>query len=113
MSEQRRPDNIPGYQHPTNYSYSKRGVYKTFTPGEKPKGKEIFGNTATYSQYTKYGDYEDEDTELCPTCNTPPVQVCQCGYSDKTCASGHKWYTDRNGKIKKGNPHTTGHSVCM
>lgn len=106
MSDPRRPDNIPGYQHPKNYSYSKQGVYKTFTEGEKPKGKEKFGNNASHSQYSKFGNFQEEN-EMCPTCNTESVSICPCGYSDKTCTNGHKWYTDRTGKIIKGNPHST------
>lgn len=105
MSEPRRPDNIPGYKHPENYSYSKYGVYKTFTEGEKPKSKEKFGNTASYSKYSKFEEIKGEETDMCPTCNTHPINICQCAYNDKTCINGHKWYTNRVGKIIKGNPH--------
>ena len=43
MAEHKRPDNIPGYEHPTNLKYSRDGIYKTFTEGKKAKKKEKFG----------------------------------------------------------------------
>ena len=38
----------------------------------------------------------DLNNDKCPDCK---------GNSIKTCANGHIWYTDREGKPKKGNPH--------
>jgi len=102
MAEHKRPTNIPGYEHPTTMTYSRDGVYKTFTEGKKAKKKEKFGNTSVGKQYASYGDY-DEDS--CPVCEEAPVFTCPCGHSDKKCAGGHIWYTDRDGKVKVGNPH--------
>ena len=102
MAELKRPDNIPGYEHPntTNYSVTSR-IYKTFTEGKK---KEKFGTITVGKQYAAYGDYEEE---LCPICNEPPINICHCGYNDKKCGNTHIWYTDRNGKVKNDNPHQT------
>ena len=102
MAEPSRPDNIPGYQHPTVLTYSRKGIYKTFTEGKKAKKTEKFGNTTVGKQYATYGDI---DEDKCPECNTPPVDTCPCGHNDKRCAKGHVWYTDRDGKVQSGNPH--------
>ena len=52
--------------------------------------------------YASYGEY---DQDLCPVCSSPPVETCNCGFSDKKCENDHIWYTDREGKVKNGNPH--------
>jgi hypothetical protein len=103
MAEHQRPDKIPGYEHPTNSKYSRNGIYKTFTEGKKAKKKEKFGSTTIGKQYASYGDYNED---LCPECNDPSVNTCPCGYSDKRCGNAHVWYTDRDGNVKSGNPHT-------
>lgn len=101
MTELKRPDKIQGYEHPTFTNYSdNNGIYKTFTDNKKQK--EEFGITIVGKQYAVYGNY---DEELCPICNEPPINICQCGYNDKKCSKSHMWYTDRDGKIKNGNPH--------
>lgn len=93
---------IPGYEPPTQVNYSnKRSIYKTFTPGLKPKKNEKFGKTIVEPMY---GHYSFED-EKCPICNEIPKNLCYCGYSDKTCANGHTWYCDRDGKLQTANPH--------
>ena len=100
--EPKRPDSIPGYEHPSSVSYSRRGIYKTFTEGKKARKNERFGRTTGGRHYASYGDIEEEE---CPVCGKPPVNTCPCGYSDKKCASGHQWYMTRDGKTKLGNPH--------
>lgn len=102
MSEIKRPDNIPGYVHPTVTNFSRKGIYKTFTEGKKASKKEKFGNTTVGKQYANNTDLEQEP---CPLCNNISIYVCPCSYNDKRCGSGHSWYTDREGKIKNGNPH--------
>jgi hypothetical protein len=102
MSEPKRPENIPGYQHPTSSSYSRQSMYKTFTEGEKQKKAEKFGITSVGKQYAAYGELEEE---LCPSCDNPPVKTCPCAYNDKSCKNGHIWYTNRDGNTKQGNPH--------
>jgi hypothetical protein len=102
MAELKRPENIPGYQHPTSSSYSRQSMYKTFTEGNKPKKKEKFGKTTGGKQYASYGELEEE---LCPLCEKPPIKTCPCSYNDKYCDEGHIWYTNRDGNIKQGNPH--------
>jgi|688.fasta_scaffold00008_101 hypothetical protein len=93
---------IPGYEPPSKINYSnKSSIYKTFTPGLKAKKNEKFGRTTAEA---KYGQYDFEE-EKCPECNLSPKQVCFCGYNDKTCANGHTWYYDRDGKLKNINPH--------
>jgi len=113
MAEPRRPDSIPGYEHPDSNSISdsaRGGVYKTFSE-KKPKGdkKEKFGKTVAGSLYTSYNDKEVEDNN-CPVCNDLAVYNCPCVHSDKRCAQGHVWYTGRDGKVKKGNPHLNSNS---
>jgi hypothetical protein len=98
MANLNRPDKIQGYEHPSELTYSRKGLYKTFTEGQKEK----FGNTTVEKQYASYGNY---DQEKCPECSEQPVKSCPCGYSDKKCSKGHSWYTDRDGKVKLGNPH--------
>jgi hypothetical protein len=99
MSESKE---IPGYTHPESINFSnKKSIYKTFTPGLKPKKNEKFGNTIAEA---KYGNY-DFDEEKCPECNLPPQRICFCGFSDKTCSKGHTWYSNREGKLQMGNPH--------
>ena len=103
--EPRRPDTINGYEHPTSFSYSKQRMYKTFTEGEKAKRMEDFGTTTVGKQYASNIEQPLEETETCPLCDSPTEYICPCGYNDKKCQKGHMWYTDREGKIKKGNPH--------
>ena len=107
MTEPRRPSAIPGYTHPEKTRYSRAGMYKTFTEGAKPRKKEKFGTTTIATQYASSKELESDKAELtsCPICKAPPVNVCPCGYNDKTCKEGHVWFTDRDGKTKSGNPH--------
>jgi hypothetical protein len=101
MSNHCRPENINGYEHPSEHMYTSRnGVYKTFTEGQKYQ--EDFGNVIVGKQYAVNSDLNDDK---CPECKGNAIRTCQCGYSDKTCSNGHVWYTDRDGKPKKGNPH--------
>lgn len=104
MCEPRRPDTIPGYEHPENNSTISRntGIYKTFTEGKKPKKNEKFGNTQGKTQYSIIST---ESIETCPECSQSAVYICNCAFSDKRCDKGHIWYTDRSGQIKIGNPH--------
>lgn len=99
MTNHNRPENIEGYVPPSEVKYSRQGVYKTFTEGQK---KQVFGTTSVGKQYASYGEYTEEK---CPECDQSSVKNCVCAYSDKTCINGHSWYTDRDGKIKRGNPH--------
>ena len=103
--EAKRPDNIAGYEHPTTQKYSRSTVYKTFTEGKKPKKKETFGTTEVGNSYISYKELDVAKESKCPTCSEEVVKRCECAYNDKTCKLGHTWYTDRAGKIKKGNPH--------
>ena len=102
MAEHTRPETIPGYEHPEIIKYSRDGIYKTFTEGQKARKKEKFGKTTVGKQYATYGDLDDD---TCPECDMEPVSTCPCGYSDKRCGNGHFWYTDRDGKVIYGNPH--------
>lgn len=108
MSESRRPSAIPGYSHPEKQTRTSRGgIYKTFTEGKKAKKKEKFGNTEITTQYasSQQLEIEKEEKVLCPVCEEEAVKTCPCAYSDKTCSQGHIWYTARDGKVTKGNPH--------
>jgi len=101
MSNIHRPENIQGYEHPSEHNYiSRNGVYKTFTEGQKKQ--EEFGNVTVGKQYATSNDLNNDK---CPECQGIAIRTCQCAYSDKTCSQGHTWYTDREGKLKKGNPH--------
>lgn len=101
MSNHKRPD-IEAYIHPENLNYSRSGVYKTFTEGLKPKKKEKFGKTSLENQYACSGNFE-QDT--CSICDQKSIFTCNCAFNDRKCPEGHIWYTDREGKINKGNPH--------
>lgn len=101
--ERARQTPIPGYDHPDSTNVQRASKYKTFTEGKKAKKNEKFGTTVAESQYSTVNIVEKE--EVCIVCEQPSLHVCPCGYSDKTCSSGHTWYTDREGNIKVGNPH--------
>lgn len=101
MTDHKRPESIPGYEHPTTLTAASRDdVYKTFTEGKK---KAKIGTTKLIKRYSCQLGVISED--LCPTCQGPIVTTCQCAFSDKKCAQGHIWYTDRSGSSKIGNPH--------
>jgi hypothetical protein len=104
--EPTRPDNIPGYEHPVKSNYSKQSVYKTFTEGGKAKkfSKTTHAGKHYAVSANAYMNDEDDDAN-CPVCMAPAETVCPCGLSDKKCAEGHSWYTDRDGAIKHGDPH--------
>ena len=103
MTEHKRPESIPGYEHPTNMTLSSRDdVYKTFTEGKK---KAKFGTTKLTKRYSSQGGATNPQEDVCPTCEGNIVTTCNCAFSDKKCAQGHIWYTDRDGKSKVGNPH--------
>ena len=111
MTEPRRPDNIVGYVHPNAGNFSKKSIYKTFTEGEKSKGKEKFGSTTAGSHYVNYGNIVDEEEDnieenFCPKCKEHYSNISNCVYNFKTCSKGHVWYLDRCGNIKIGKPQT-------
>lgn len=106
--EPKRPDIIPGYDHPGSMVYSKDRRYKTFTEGKKPKKIEKFGTVSTGNNYLSINNLEDpnDENETCPVCAGKSLAVCPCVYNDRKCLQGHIWYVNRNdGKIKLGNPH--------
>ena len=103
MLEQKRQQKIEGYEHPTKITTNRSKVYKTFTEGKKAKKNEKFGNVYVDNQYSTITSPEEE--EVCPVCEAEVVYSCPCGYSDKKCSNNHIWYTDRDGVVKKGNPH--------
>jgi hypothetical protein len=59
MSNHKRPEKIEGYVHPSELgTYSREGVYKTFTEGQKKQ--DATGNTSFLKQYVaglSYGLY--------------------------------------------------------
>lgn len=101
MAEQKCPE-ISGYVHPISNNHTKKSVYKTFTAEEK-QDKYAFGVTTGGKSYAKQATTYEE--EKCPVCQGGITSSCYCINSDKTCAQGHIWYTDRDGNIKVGNPH--------
>ena len=99
--ESGRPETIPGYNPPTNFSYSRKNIYKTFTEGRKT---QEFGNTMSFN---KYAVNETNDDTVCPLCSEPPKTICDCVYNDKYCVNNHVWYTDRKGNVVKNkSPHS-------
>lgn len=102
MSEPIQSPVINGYVHPTSNNYTKKSVYKTFTAEEK-KDEYAFGLTTAGKAYARQGSVEEDS---CPVCNGSIVKTCYCIHSDKTCSQGHFWYTNRDGLVKVGNPHT-------
>ena len=106
MENERKKLHLPGYEHPTSTNTSRDSRYKTFNPDAKKK-KDIseFAGTAVRPQYSTFDAVGPAPEVKCPTCKSPPVKTCPCGYSDKTCENGHVWYIDREDKVKKGSPH--------
>jgi hypothetical protein len=100
--EHRRPESIPGYEHPDNAPTAEGALYKTFTEGLKPKKNETFGTTSVQSRYSQYS-HGETDTQTCPTCSEIVIDACPCAYNDRHCSNGHIWYIDRCGTIKLGN----------
>jgi hypothetical protein len=64
IAELKRPDNIPGYEHPNKLEYSRDSKYKTFTAGKKKKKK--YGPVAVGK---KYSQYTEQEIDLCFICN--------------------------------------------
>ena len=99
---------IPGYNMPTTYGYkgndkSRGSGYKSFNADAKKVNE--FSINSTYMNQSQVQSVYDFQ-EYCPVCNEVAKFNCPCGYSDKTCANGHVWYTEReSGKIKLNNPH--------
>jgi len=98
MANHNRPENIPGYQHPDDL---------TFYPlkGDKTLIKKKIASSVNTTTIKQYASPVIDNEEKCPECKQSPVHICQCTYSDKICANGHSWYTDRNGHAKIGKPH--------
>ncbi len=97
-----------GYVHPEKSVSDKRSIYKTFTENSglgKAKNINEFNSTNLSKIYTKFDNVEMNDN--CPKCNDIVVRSCNCAFSDKYCKNGHVFYTERDGKIKFGNPHTS------
>jgi hypothetical protein len=102
-----RLEQLGGYVHPTNPSYSKNHKYKTFSDNDTKQKSNINGFKSTevkglYGTNTAAVQVTDD---TCPICKEKAVIVCPCGYSDKQCSNGHSWYYDREGILKRGKPH--------
>ena len=69
MTNHNRPETIEGYVPPAEIKYSRQGVYKTFTEGQK---KQIFGKTNVGKQYAAYGEYVEEK---CPECSEQSIKT--------------------------------------
>lgn len=95
---------VIGYEHPSKPVPAPRGqLYKTFNSESKPRKTEVFGNTEAGRNYTQTA--EDQSSDSCPECDSVHVSQCNCVYAEKTCKSGHMWYTNRDGETIQGNPH--------
>lgn len=98
----KRPDNIPGYIHPDDNTYSRSNIYKTYSDnGPKPGYGYSLPGGACYATMS----FDEQVSENCPQCGKQAVILCNCVYNEKTCEDGHTWYTDREGNTKFGNPH--------
>lgn len=95
---------ISGYVHPESNKYTKRSMYKTLDSDEK-RTKKAIGTTLAGKTYSRAGVVDDQD-DVCPECNAKPIKRCYCSHSDKVCEQGHTWYTNRDGEVKLGDPHT-------
>ena len=101
----RKKLNISGYVHPetVNTGVIGNNRYKTFTEGgKKVKSMDKFKSVDTGNPYAVHNS---ENIDSCPICKESAVDVCYCAYSDKMCKNNHRWYTDRSGKDKIGDPH--------
>lgn len=106
MSEPKRPENIPGYVHPSsaNTFSGKSRQYRTFT--ENSKSKTTYGRPNSAVVYSSHGNLMADEPELCPKCSEPAIKVCNCVFSDKQCNNGHFWYYDRDtDRMAYKNPH--------
>tara|TARA_B100001175_G_C19331848_1_gene552943 strand:+ start:202 stop:561 length:360 start_codon:yes stop_codon:yes gene_type:complete len=102
---QSRPENIPGYEAPsqTNSKPIGRGTkYYCFNPDKRIKSIEDCTTVEIGN-----GNYTTNivDAQVCPTCGEQPVFECNCIFADKRCGAGHVWYTDREGIVKDTDPH--------
>ena len=101
----KRPESIPGYQHPTENHYrysSNQTIYKTFTEGKRQKKNQKFSNIQITN---KYSIFQENPVEKCPICQEDAIYVCPCVNSDKKCTNNHVWYINRDGNIIQDNPH--------
>lgn len=96
--ENKRYENIKGYEHPENFNsnYGGNSVYKSFN--EK---KNKYSNTDIFNQYV----VKDNLNENCPVCEENVIKSCNCVFEDNMCKNNHIWYTTRDGEVKIGNPH--------
>tara|TARA_A100001011_G_scaffold400150_1_gene512730 strand:- start:1853 stop:2161 length:309 start_codon:yes stop_codon:yes gene_type:complete len=99
--DQKRPENIIGYETPLKFNYSKDRAYKTFTEGKKEKKNEKFSSTIVKNTYAS--NFISQDN-LCPQCKNKAINFSNCVYNIKSCEQNHFWFTDRSGEIKQGKP---------
>jgi len=91
-----------GYQHPdapvTNFS-----PYQSYSGDEK--------NPYQSQNYDPYAVVDSEEkpekpkTNVCPTCQSPAMYVCNCEVGEVMCLQGHSWYFLASGQLVVGDPH--------
>jgi hypothetical protein len=101
---------INGYVHPVENIPKKpnnsNNPYKTFNTEKKDTDYVSSNNKSVYATFSDKKDTPKKDTpKECPDCGGEAYYCCDCDLNDQQCANGHIWYTDRSGKIKRGDPH--------
>lgn len=100
--ENKRTEEIDGYEHPDDTScYNNYSFYKTFD--ENKKKKSFCSSKKEGNKYLNIiSEYEEE---VCPICKEKSIKNCNCVYGDNICKNNHIWYVSRDGTTKIGNPH--------
>jgi hypothetical protein len=100
VENQRKNLQISGYQHPTKLQSKTNKLYKTFNKESKEKA---YGKSKYSEIYATFSS--EKSMRQCPYCQEDALYECSCPLKDKQCSNGHVWYIDKNGVIKKGDPH--------
>lgn len=103
IEKDRKELTITGYVHPTTTS-SNKNVYKTFNTESKGEYYVSAKTKFAYATFTSKND-SMKQSQGCPYCGEDALYECDCELKDKQCSKGHVWYINREGHIKRGDPH--------
>ena len=96
----RKELHISGYVHPVSTS-SNKNAYKTFNTESK---NDDYATSKSKSAYATFTD-KQSTSKGCPDCGGDALYECNCELKDKQCSKGHVWYINKDGHIKRGDPH--------
>lgn len=89
--------NSMGYVEPTNYNTSNNPYSSYNESGDDPY------TSSNFNPYSSI-NFEEVIKDICPTCNTKAMYICDCEFNDYTCKKNHCWYY-KGEKLVIGDPH--------